>query len=79
MRMVSSSRVADRDERSARIAIAMKRFELIGWVLWQLNVLCVWFISFFVIAAEYRLLIILNDVNFFYVYGLDRLFLPYRF
>jgi hypothetical protein len=44
----------DRDERSARIAIAMKRFELIGWVQIALatSFFVVWFISFFVIAAS---------------------------
>jgi hypothetical protein len=44
----------DRDERSARIAIAMKRFELIGWVQIALatSLFVVWFISFFVIAAS---------------------------
>lgn len=44
----------DRDERSAQIAIAMKRFELIGWVQIALATafFVVWFISFFVIAAS---------------------------
>jgi hypothetical protein len=44
----------DRDERSARIAVAMKRFELIGWVQIALatSFFVVWFISFFVIAAS---------------------------
>jgi hypothetical protein len=44
----------DRDERSARIVIAMKRFELIGWVQIALAIsfFVVWFISFFVIAAS---------------------------
>jgi hypothetical protein len=47
-------KVGDKGDRSARIAAAMKRFELIGWVQIVLATLffVVWFISFFVIAAS---------------------------
>jgi hypothetical protein len=44
----------DRDERSARIAVAMKRFELIGCVQIILASVffVIWFVSFFLIAAS---------------------------